>query len=79
HTMSSKYADNIYTEKINLFQKRLEELAIEKELILSRIFATKIRLAEIRDDLTEINQSSIERIEASQKLLENNVHLKSIS
>ena len=64
-----------YENRLEKFQQRLEELAIEKELLLSRLFATKEKLEKIKGKI-ELNRarseerliSSLDAIEKSNAL-----------
>ena len=66
------YHENEQMEWVDQFQTRLEELALEKELIISRILSTQIHLTEIRNVLLKENQNSLERLSKSQKALQRN-------
>ncbi|MBT29248.1 MAG: hypothetical protein CMO01_06260 [Thalassobius sp.] len=67
----STYHNNEYIEWVDQFQSRLEQLALEKELIISRILSTQLHLSEIRNVLQQENQNSLERLSRSHKALQN--------
>ncbi|UZR95434.1 hypothetical protein [Chondrinema litorale] len=63
--------NNEYIEWVDQFHSRLEQLALEKELIFSRILSTQLHLTEIRNVLQKENQNSLERLSRSHKALQN--------
>lgn len=60
-----KNYDNDFESRLDGFQQRLEELAIEKELFLSKLFTTKEKLEKIKSRLNESRVYAENRLDAS--------------
>ncbi len=48
---------NEYEDRLEQFQQRLEELAVEKEMLLSRLFSAKKRLERVKQEVKSNNKT----------------------
>jgi predicted nuclease with TOPRIM domain len=65
--------NNNYQERMDKFQQRLEELAIEKELLLSRVFTARQKLNDVKENMNRIKSQTEIKLLKSLNTIDNSI------